>query len=86
MSMYILTYTSVVNAGNFKAEWAKSFDHFDGVCFCSHFLLTFCSRFAHVLITESLISIDLTHDVSGVFNWSVKQCVPQAILCVACGV
>ena len=51
MSMYILTYTSVVNAGNFKAEWAKSFDHFD----------------------ESLISIDLTHDVSGVFNWSVRQ-------------
>lgn len=23
LSMYILTYTSVVNAGNFKAEWAK---------------------------------------------------------------
>ena len=23
LSMYILTYSSVVNAGNFKAEWAK---------------------------------------------------------------
>ena len=51
LSMYIFSYESVVNLGNFKAEWAKSFDNVD----------------------EGHISIDFTNDVSGVFNWSVKQ-------------
>lgn len=51
LTTYIFSYKSVVNAGNFKAEWAKSFDNID----------------------EGHIIIDLTHDVSGVFNWSVKQ-------------
>ena len=49
-TMYIFTYTSVINAGNFKAEWAKSFDNID----------------------EGHVSIDLTHDLSGVFNRTNK--------------
>ena len=66
LSMYILTYTSVVNAGNFKAEWAKrcvpaSLPCLGPRCIRSSPDRRRCNLHSFDHFDEALISIDMTH-------------------------